>query len=66
MFKVDKVGFVSMQLQGLQLVDEVLIRALTAGVRRSAGDALGFDWAPGNLAKPEGMKAGWQQRSTAQ
>lgn len=25
---------------------------------------LGFDWAPGNLTEPEGMKAGWQQRAT--
>lgn len=27
--------------------------------------ALGFDWAPGNLTEPEGMKAGWQRRATA-
>lgn len=42
--KVDKAGFVcaSVQLRGPQCVDEVLIRALTAGVRRSAGDAMGF------------------------
>lgn len=37
----DKAGLVctSMQLRGTRRVDEVLLRALTAGVRRSAGDA---------------------------
>lgn len=41
MLKVDKAGPVctSVQLQGPQCVDEVLIRALTAGVKRSFGDA---------------------------
>jgi len=45
-------------------VDEVLIRALTAGVRGHRV-TLGFDWAPGNLAEPEGTKTGWQRRATA-
>lgn len=41
MLKVDKAGLVctSMQLRGTRRVDEVLIRALTTGVRRLAGDA---------------------------
>lgn len=41
MLKVDKAGLVctSVQLRGPHCVDEVLIRALTAGVRRSAGGA---------------------------
>lgn len=40
MLKVDKAWLVctSMQLQETQRVDEVLIRVLTAGVRRSVGD----------------------------
>lgn len=41
MLKVDKAGLVctSVQLQWPHRVDEVLIRALTAGVRRSLGDS---------------------------
>lgn len=41
MLKVDKAELVctGAQLRGSHRVDEVLIRALTAGVRRSPGDA---------------------------
>lgn len=34
-----KAAFVCMQLRWLLRVDELLIRALTAGVKRSMGDA---------------------------
>lgn len=44
------------KLRGARCVDSVLIRALTAEVRRS-GVALSFDWTPGNLMEPSGRVA---------
>lgn len=67
LLKVDKAGLVctSVQLRGPQRVDEVLIRALTAGVRRSEGDArfwLG-PWEPDGARGHEGSAAA-EGRST--
>lgn len=65
--KVDKAGLVhaSVQLCGPHCVDEVLIRALTAGVRRSAGDTgfwLGL-WEPdgawGHVGRVAAARHGW-------
>lgn len=54
--KADKAKIVctGVKLRGAHSVDSVLIRALTAEVRRS-GVTLSFDWTPGNLMEPGGQ-----------
>lgn len=56
--KADKAKFVctDVKLRGARCVDSVLIRALTAEVRRSGGNP-SFDWTPGNLMEPGGRVA---------
>lgn len=56
--KADKAKIVctGVKLRGAHCVDSVLIRALTAEVRRS-GVTLSFDWTPGNLMEPGGRVA---------
>lgn len=51
-----KIVCTGVKLRGAHCVDSVLIRALTAEVRRS-GVTLSFDWTPGNLMEPGGRVA---------